>query len=111
VTPKGEVIPCVYWPDQELRLSDLVKLGEQVVETDAFRCTSIVPEFCRTCEFVESCGGGCAGRRRLRGKLDEPDEFCPFYRGEKIDLSCEFAPGRDLPKAASACTIIVEGKI
>jgi radical SAM protein with 4Fe4S-binding SPASM domain len=110
VTPKGEVIPCVYWPDQELGLNDLVELGGQVVGTEAFQRTSIVPKFCRTCEFVESCGGGCAGRRRLRGKLDEPDEFCPFFRGETIDLPCEFAPGQDFPKAASACTIVVKGK-
>jgi radical SAM protein with 4Fe4S-binding SPASM domain len=110
VTPKGEVIPCVYWPDQELRLGNLVELRERVVNTEAFRRTSIIPEFCRSCQFVESCGGGCAGRRRLRGRLDEPDEFCPFVRGETIDLPCEFAPSQDFPKAASACTIVVRGK-
>jgi radical SAM protein with 4Fe4S-binding SPASM domain len=111
VTPTSQVIPCVYWPDQPLRLSDLVELRERVIETDPFRCTSFIPEFCRSCQFVESCGGGCAGRRRLRDKLSEPDEFCPFVRGETIDLPCEFAPTQDFPKAASACTIVVRGKV
>jgi len=110
VTPRGEVLPCVYWPEEALRLSDLVRQGEHVVDTDLFRRLATVPEFCRSCEFVESCAGGCAGRRRLRGKLDEPDEFCPFVRGETIDLPCEVVSGREFPKAASACTVIVEGK-
>jgi radical SAM protein with 4Fe4S-binding SPASM domain len=110
VSPGGEVLPCVYWPEEPLRLSDLVQQGKQIVDTELFRRLATVPEFCRSCEFVETCGGGCAGRRRLRGKLDEPDEFCPFVRGETIDLSCERASGQEFPKAASACTIIVEGK-
>ena len=70
-----------------------------MLETDLFKQLSTVPEFCRSCEFVETCGGGCAGRRRLRGKLDEPDEFCPFYRGDVIDLQCREVRGRDLPES------------
>ncbi|MBI3951616.1 MAG: radical SAM protein [Acidobacteria bacterium] len=109
VTPKGEVLPCVYWPEQPLRLNDLEHQGECIVESKLFRRLATVPEFCRSCPFVESCGGGCAGRRRLRGRLNEPDEFCPFARGEMIDLRCEIAIGREFPKAASACTTIVQG--
>lgn len=110
VSPRGEVLPCVYWPEEPLPLSELVRQREQIVDSELFQRLSTVPEFCRSCEFVETCGGGCAGRRRLRGKLDEPDEFCPFVRGETIDLPCEWAPGREFPKAASACTTIVEGR-
>jgi radical SAM protein with 4Fe4S-binding SPASM domain len=112
VTPKVEVLPCVYWPTESvsLRVEDLVQRGLGVLESDLFTQLSRVPEFCKSCEFVASCGGGCAGRRRLRGKLDEPDEFCPFYRGETIDLECAEIRARDLPKAASACTVIVEGR-
>jgi radical SAM protein with 4Fe4S-binding SPASM domain len=109
VTPTGEVIPCVYWPEETLRLNDLVERREQIVDTNLFRQLATIPEFCRGCEFVASCGGGCAGRRRLGGDLHAPDEFCPFVRGEKIDLACEFAEGREFPKAASACTVIVAG--
>ena len=106
VTPRGEVLPCVFWPEPALRLEDLARLREHIVETPQFRSLNVLPRFCRTCDFRESCAGGCAGRRRLRGALDQPDEFCPFLHGERTSLTGAHATARDLPKAASACTVI-----
>jgi radical SAM protein with 4Fe4S-binding SPASM domain len=107
ISPRGEVLPCVYWPDASLRLADLERLGPNITDSRPFRQTASIPEFCRECELVETCGGGCPGRRKLTGRLDQPDMYCPIVRGETVKLEYRMAEGRDLPKAASACTTIV----
>ncbi len=107
LSPRGEVQPCVYWPGKKLTLGDLRQLGAAITQSEPFAQTRVLPEFCRGCEFVETCAGGCPGRRLLRGRLDKPDEYCPFTRGEVIKLDHRMAPSTDLPKGASACTTIV----
>jgi len=107
VTPRATVQPCVYWPGAGEPLSRLLEAGAQVVATPPFQAARSLPAACEPCEFRESCGGGCAGRRRLDGALDRPDRYCPIVRGERPRLPMRFAPGRDLPKAGSACTTIV----
>lgn len=108
VTPRGAVVPCVYGGDDALRLEDLERHGAEVVEQESFKRLRVVPEACRSCEHVETCGGGCASRRVLRGGLDRPDEYCPLVRGEAPLLSASLARGaRAMPKASSACTTIV----
>ena len=107
VSPRREVAPCPYWPEERLTLADLSQLGGAVVETAAFARTRLVPEACRGCRFVESCGGGCASRRALRGALDAPDEYCPVVRGEEIMLPYTLANPEDLPKVGNACSTAV----
>jgi len=107
VTPRATVQPCVYWPGSGEPLSQLLEAGAQVVATPPFQAARSLPVACEPCELRESCGGGCAGRRRLDGALDRPDRYCPIVRGERPRLAMRFAPGRDLPKAGSACTTIV----
>jgi radical SAM protein with 4Fe4S-binding SPASM domain len=107
VTPRGTVQPCVYWPGAGDPLAVLLEAGPAVTDTRPFRDARTVPAACQPCEFRESCGGGCAGRRRLEGALDQPDRYCPVARGERRLLSVRFAPGRDLPKVGSACTTVV----
>ena len=109
VSPRGEVLPCVYWPEKKMTLSALQKLGVAITESEPFVQTRVIPEFCRACEFAETCGGGCPGRRMLRDRLDQPDEYCPFARGETMKLEYRMAASEDLPKSASACTTIVAG--
>jgi radical SAM protein with 4Fe4S-binding SPASM domain len=109
ISPRGEVLPCVYWPDKSLSLAHLEKLGQKIIDSPPFRQTSAIPEFCRGCELVETCAGGCPGRRKLAGRLDQPDIYCPFVRGETVKLDYRIAESKDLPKAASACTTIVQG--
>ena len=107
VTPRGTVQPCVYWPGPGDPLSLLLDAGANVVATPAFRTVRSVPPACEPCELREACGGGCAGRRQLDRALDRPDRYCPIVRGERRRLPMRLAPGRDLPKAGSACTTIV----
>jgi len=109
LSPRGEVLPCVYWPGKRMTLADLKRFGAAIAESEPFIQTQLLPDFCRGCAFVETCAGGCPGRRMLRGRLDQPDEYCPFTRGDTIKLQYRMAASEDLPKGASACTTIVAG--
>jgi radical SAM protein with 4Fe4S-binding SPASM domain len=107
VTPRGEVLPCVYWPKRSLTLADLAQLGPAVVRSAAFVELGTLPDACRGCPLVDVCRGGCASRRLLRGGLELPDEFCPFVNGRPLPhLSIHQGGQGDFPKAASACTSV-----
>ena len=78
-----------------------------VLETAPFVEARTVPQACGPCMFLESCWGGCAGRRRIQNALDQPDFYCPIIRGEVQRLKIHMAATRELPKMESACTTIV----
>jgi radical SAM protein with 4Fe4S-binding SPASM domain len=107
VTPRATTQPCVYWPGAGEPLSLLLSLRSGVVETSPFVEARTTPEACRSCVYLESCYGGCAGRRRLQNALHQPDFDCPIVRGEAQKLEIRTAPARELPKGESACTTIV----
>ncbi|HEY0702484.1 MAG TPA: radical SAM protein [Candidatus Acidoferrales bacterium] len=107
VTPRATTQPCVYWPGPGEPLSVLLSLGSEIVTSAPFVAARTVPEACRSCVFLESCYGGCAGRRRIQNALDRPDFYCPIVRGELETLKIRMAPERELPKRESACTTIV----
>jgi len=107
VTPRATTQPCVYWPGAGEPLSLVLSLRTGVVETPPFVEARTVPEACRRCVYLESCYGGCAGRRRIQNALHQPDFYCPIIRGEVQKLEIRMAPARDLPKGESACTTIV----
>ena len=107
VTPRATTQPCVYWPGAGEALSLLLSLSSGVVETPPFVEARTTPEVCRSCVYLESCYGGCAGRRRIQNALHEPDFYCPIVRGETQKLEVRMAPARELPKGESACTTIV----
>ncbi|PLS82265.1 MAG: hypothetical protein CYG60_24820, partial [Actinobacteria bacterium] len=74
-----------------------------------------LPPACEPCRFAESCAGGCASRRALRGRLDEPDEYCPVVRGgdEEVErirkmLRYSLSNPEDVPKAGNACTTVIK---
>jgi radical SAM protein with 4Fe4S-binding SPASM domain len=107
-TPRRYITPCVYWPQPNLTLDDLPDLGvEGILESEQFRQARRVPEACRDCPHVASCGGGCASRRALLGDMNQPDIYCPLVRGETVDLSFTPAPAKDLPRGGNVCTTIV----
>ena len=107
VTPRATTQPCVYWPGAGEPLSLLLSLGSGVVETSPFVEARTTPEACNSCAYLESCRGGCAGRRRIQNALHQPDFYCPIVRGEVQELKIRMAPARELPKGESACTTIV----
>lgn len=110
VTPRGTTQPCVYWPGHGAALEELLASGGAIVETEPFRAARSLPKACEPCEFRDTCRGGCAGRRRLRGALEAPDPYCPIVRGDRQPLAVHLLPSRDLPKSESACTTIVMGR-
>ncbi len=107
VTPRGTVQPCVYWPGGGAPMQVLLDEGPAIVATQPFEQARSVPDACLSCRHLDTCGGGCAGRRRLMGQLGQPDPYCPIVRGEERRLEARFAPARELGKMESACTTIV----
>lgn len=106
VTPRGTTQPCVYWPGVGEPLS-LLSCRETITETASFVQARSVPQACNTCAYLESCYGGCAGRRQIQNALDAPDFYCPIVRGDMQKLEVRMAAARELPKSESACTTIV----
>ncbi len=108
ITPKGDIVPCVYWTKSDLRLEDLPTHGaDGVLASPQFARVRQVPEVCRSCPFVATCHGGCAGRRELAGSVELADPYCPLVRGEKVDLEWAPAAERQLLKTGSACTTVL----
>src|SRR6201984_1345367 len=107
ITPRATTQPCVYWPGVGEPLSLLLSLGSEIADTSPFVEARTAPEACRSCAYLASCHGGCAGRRRLQNALREPDSYCPIVRGKTEKLEVRMAPARELPKGESACTNIV----
>lgn len=108
VTPKGDILPCVYWTSSDLRLTDLGRLGASgVLASREFVRARTLPQACRSCPFADTCHGGCAGRRALSGALLEPDPYCPLVRGDRVDLQWAPAESRELLKTGSACTTVL----
>jgi len=107
VTPRGTTQPCVYWPETGEPLPHLISVGVGILNSQPFEQARTLPEACQSCEFRDSCHGGCAGRRRLQGALAHPDYYCPIIRAERPRLEIRMAANRDLPKLSSSCTTIV----
>jgi radical SAM protein with 4Fe4S-binding SPASM domain len=110
ITPDRRLKPCVYWPMSDLTIEDLVEKKEAIFQTPLFKNTHNTPQFCLNCAYVKSCGGGCAARRILRGRPNEPDEYCPIVRGEKIDLKSRLSSAEKPLRTGSICTTIVRGR-
>jgi radical SAM protein with 4Fe4S-binding SPASM domain len=107
LTPRGTTQPCVYWAGLGAPLSDLIVAGVNILNSNPFEQARILPQACGPCEHRETCHGGCAGRRRLQGALQQPDSYCPIIRGEHPRLEVHTVAGRDRPKISSSCTTVV----
>lgn len=104
--PRGQVIPCVYWPLDGAApptIADLGRLAEGVFDAPAFRAARQTPASAADCR----CRGGCASRRALAGRLDSHDDYCPWARGEEIQLDWRPAPAKDLMRSGNVCTTVV----
>ena len=109
VTPDGKLKSCVYWPDSDLTIDDLTEKKETVFDSPQFQATHHTPKFCMNCEYVSNCGGGCAARRKLFGTIDEPDGYCPIYRGKRVRLTGQTSSIAKPLRTGSICTTIVNG--
>lgn len=106
VNPRGQVIPCVYWPENPLMapsIENLGQLGEGIFQDGSFESARHLPRVAADC----ACQGGCASRRALNRNLDAHDDYCPWIRGEDLHLEWQPAPAKDLMRASNVCTTIV----
>ena len=104
--PRGQVIPCVYWPANghtPPTLEDFYRLGLRVIEDPSFVLARQIPASATDCP----CQGGCASRRALNLTLDAHDPYCPWARGEAIALEWKAGPTKNLMRAGNVCTTIV----
>lgn len=112
--PAGTITPCPYWPAPAARIAHLADATFDVWESREFARARHVPAACRPCRYVDSCAGGCASRRALRNRLDEPDEYCPVVQGEdevrriQAMLRYHLSDPEDIPKAGNACTTVIK---
>ena len=102
---RGQIIPCVYWPltTKPLTISDLAVLGDGVREHPFFQQAVGAASNAVDCP----CQGGCASRRALDRNLPGHDEYCPWSRGEILDLPWQPAPEMNLVRGRNVCTTIV----
>ena len=112
LTPRGEILGCVYERESALSLADLVRLGSDVARSGRLHRALPLPAACASCPQKETCRGGCSSRRRLVD-ASAPDVYCPFVRGVDVPLRRDRAPssGPVSPKAASACTTILRPRV
>jgi MoaA/NifB/PqqE/SkfB family radical SAM enzyme len=106
INPHQQVLPCVYWPtknDSIPKLEDLYLQGGRVIDTPVFHAACAIPPSASQCP----CQGGCASRRAINQQLDAHDEYCPWVRGDEIQLAWQPAPAKDLVRAKNVCTTIV----
>jgi MoaA/NifB/PqqE/SkfB family radical SAM enzyme len=112
VNPRGQIIPCVYWPvnlvaaDQyhsPPTLDDLVVEGEAFLGAASFRSARKEPPAAAKCP----CRGGCASRRALNRELDAHDDYCPWVRDDDLSLEWKAAPAKDLMRSSNVCTTVV----
>jgi len=61
----------------------LIAGGPDILNSTPFVQAPALAKACEPCQFLETCGGACAGRRRLQGALLEPDFYCPVIRGKR----------------------------
>ncbi len=102
---RGRIIPCVYWPitTRPNTIDDLARDGEAALGHPFFHAARAVPIGAVDCR----CQGGCASRRAINGDLAGHDEYCPWARGETIDLPWRAAPAANLVRSRNVCTTIV----
>lgn len=118
INPDGKIVPCVYLNEGELSLNmlrerrDGKKFEEcfyEIKGEDLHHNLLYIPSDCRSCNYVDICGGGCFGRRYYRD-IRCPDEFCFILRKKDFDMDITFSDDdpNELVHSNYLCTIIVK---
>jgi radical SAM protein with 4Fe4S-binding SPASM domain len=110
VWPDGRVLPCVYWKNSDVMLDDFCKNPDIVKGSQEFQSITYIPEFCRQCEYVGICKGGCPARRLYHSNLAEPDPYCPIVNNRDMPkISTQVSSSSfDYVHATYLCTLIVK---
>ncbi len=105
VTPSGELLPCVYWPESWGSADE----APYFVAHDGHGRMRRLPDECRDCELREACAGGCAARRVLTVGLDKPDPYCPAALHPAIRPLARQDGGAQRLHVGNVCTLLVQG--
>jgi len=83
--------------------------GQRVSVRNFQKQKKLIPKFCETCRFVQSCRGGCVGRRYLTLGVEKPDIYCPFFKGKQLpNIKFKKAKEKEFIHSSYLCTIIVK---
>lgn len=113
IRPDGTVMPCVYWINPTLNLSEIIDLDPDLLtkkleEYNNQSLKHLIPNECKACEYVSTCRGGCACRR-LYTDINLMDEYCVLLNKKIPKLNYSYIESEDLVHANYLCTIIVKG--
>ncbi len=103
--PGGGILPCVYWNQSKVTMENWIA-GSGSLPGEPL-CG--IPVLCEGCPVLDTCRGGCAGRRLYTGK-DLPDAYCFRTPGRSVpDITVpEPLEGNDYVHASYLCTMIGE---
>lgn len=97
IHPNMVASACVYIDGQKVSARNFQKQKE------------LIPKFCETCRFAQSCRGGCLGRRYLTLGIKKPDIYCPLFRGKQLPkIKFKKAKEKEFIHSSYLCTIIVK---
>jgi radical SAM protein with 4Fe4S-binding SPASM domain len=94
----------------DLSISPCVYIDGNKISVDKFnRLKKIIPEFCKRCNFIRRCQGGCLSRKIFEDRIDRPDSYCPLYRGDKIPkIKFDIIEKKDFIHSSYLCTFILK---
>ena len=107
VTPRATVQPCVYWPGPGAPLDLLLESRRRNPAYGKLRGGPFIANLLQSCDHLATCRAGCAGRRRLLDRLENPILIAQSPGPSAITLHIRLAEGRRLAKSDSACTTVV----
>ena len=97
IHPDKSISPCVYLQGRKISLEDFQRMKRKI------------PAFCKNCNFLQLCQGGCLSRRILNDATNKPDVFCPLYRKESFPkIKFRKADHKEFIHSSYLCTLIVK---
>ncbi len=106
IAPSGDVLPCVYWCPTGISMEMILEEPELLARCGS-QCHGLeAPTKCSGCPWLNTCRGGCSGRRLYTG-LTKPDIYCFYMRGEAPPVLKPAEPGGErFIHSSYLCTVI-----
>lgn len=98
IHPDMTVAGCVYLNPHKAKVEEFIENKTEL------------PQFCLeiNCRYLQSCKGGCLGRRILQKRAKLPDMYCPFHNKKPVpQIKFKKAKEKDFVHSSYLCTIIV----
>jgi len=78
ITPNTHVVPCVYFSREFVGLSIVqIEFNDVINSNEMQRVQNREIDYCKDCEYLCECGGGCVSRAYLENNaINSVDAFC-----------------------------------